>query len=201
MLGDPWVFEDPAWALDGRVIRHQCPPLRTAVALLTHPSPVPLVVGTMGPADADRLYESVLCGWPSESGMLDIVADHLGETWFCRPRWEAQRLWQQTLGAWGTIDGELLLRGINVMDLPPARATNVVMAVWRKLLGGSNDWEPWIAKLTATPLRVQRRQMRLDAAKNIDSGFGDAFAAFAQLEQGSAMVTSEIIDDDTDTLM
>ena len=194
------MFDDPAWALNGKVIRHQCPPLRTAVAFLTNPSPVPLVVGTMRSRDVGHLYEAVFTGTPTEKHMLDIVADHLGECWFGRPRWEAQRLWQQTLGAWATIDGELLLRGINVMELPPPRATNVVMAVWRKLLAGSQDWDMWITKLTAEPLRVQRRRMQLDAAKNVDSGFGDAFAAFAQLEQGSTAVTSEIIEDDTDTL-
>ncbi len=86
---------------------------------------------------------------------FDDIADFLCERvtgWF---RWEAEHVWRQTLGAWAVIDGDLQAAGVDLLALPPSRATNTAFAWWRRNLGdNAAEWKKWTREMDRKPRRI-----------------------------------------------
>jgi hypothetical protein len=158
VLGEPWIERGrPAWSLDGRVFVHVNPPsLRTAVGLVLSDRADRIVMATMLPGDLNRLWECVTRRRQTPEDMFELVADGLVAHWFGRPRWETERLWDQALGQWASVDGELLRGGVRLETLSPTRATNVVWSLLAKWNFRGEDGEQWLSELTRKPFRQVR---------------------------------------------
>lgn len=135
------------------MLQVQCPPVMDLVPLLSAPT-IYLVLGTLTtPEDRAWLYRlTVRHGSPVTDALLAEVADALVFTWCGVPRWFAQRLWEEVLGRWVGFDGELAGRGVDVADLPAARATRLVWATLARWHGHDKDkGESWRRRIEAVP--------------------------------------------------
>ncbi|MGW6017868.1 hypothetical protein ACWFNS_07680, partial [Oerskovia enterophila] len=94
----------------------------TLVSLLMAHSPIHVVFGTLeDPEDEAFLYAQVMdFESPVGNDLLNDVADQLVASWFGMPRWTVQEIWWRVLGSWAEIDGELQMRGVDLISLPPA---------------------------------------------------------------------------------
>ncbi|SNS58062.1 hypothetical protein [Rhodococcoides kyotonense] len=188
MPAGAWRRQIDAWSLDGRaVVLAPQPELRVLVGLLLASSPVPMLMGTCGDSvDADWLAGRIVD--PDSKitdDMLDRIADGIADAYFARPRWQAQVIWRRGLNSWMDIDGELSGRGIDLMVLPPDRATNIV---YRILM----DWvredkrarEQFVAELSTPPAAVQVRNVKV--VKDVEAAHADwnALAALSAQAQG-----------------
>lgn len=128
-------------------------------------------------ADQQRLLEAVHGGGMATPDLdwFGEVADALIEALLGWRRWEAAYLWTQTLQAWNVIDGELMGRGVDLIDLPAGRATSVAFSWWRHTLaqGKDDEWKRFEKDMRREPRRVLRRR----AAKPMQS---DALAVLQQ---------------------
>lgn len=163
MLGAPWVPPPTAYLLDGALYRiRQDIDLVEWVGLLLADDPIPVLLQLTHPADRWRIIIAVLTGemWLS-AALCDDVVDAITDRMLGVSRWTAERMWRRSLESWTLIDAELLIAGIRVEELPPARATAVVFGVWRRLHAGNPDgWD----RLVDGWLRPPARQLRREAA-------------------------------------
>lgn len=187
MVGPPWTPAPAAWSLDGQLM-----PVRT-------PSTIELVSAIMVPKkgwDTSGLGTVIVCterrahkvigeaafrrDQPMLLKHLDRVADALVLQLTGWKRWEAAHLWEQSIGAWREIDGDLTAQGVDVTELPPGRATNAIYAWWWRLLrSNADEWKRFTRDLQREPRRV----IIADAEKPMDAG---AFAQLAALSQAQA---------------
>jgi hypothetical protein len=135
--------------------------------MLLADSPVYLVLGTCrDPGETGWLIGSIIDPVGGvDDRLLDDVADALIEQWFGVKRWTAERLWREALGAWVDVDGELLGRGVDLMDLPASRATSVVYKLlqgWRQ--GDRAKVEAWRRELDRPPARTAASPVQLGSA-------------------------------------
>lgn len=172
MLGGVWGGTSSAWVWNNRIIHVVEPPLQQLVTLTLSHTPMDLVCATVRDAN-DGLW--ITHGLkdrrsPMSTDALHEIADRLCELWFGCPRWTAQEVWWRALGSWPQVDGDLALRGIDVMTMPPPRATNTLRALLTKWASGNEDAaEELRHALTEPPPRVARRQAEKDAAREQDS--------------------------------
>lgn len=193
-LGPPWRPEPHYWSLDGRPIRIVTPSTRNlALALITpeDSSGLHVVMEYTPTADQHYLYDRI---GARHSGvtleLLHDVADRLVESTLGVPRWTATRVWQHALGSWTELDGELMASGVDVMELEPSRAYNVVFGVLRRWFRNDADgWKRLRRELDREPrrevLRQIRRRQEQAAARESESELlpvtVDEFAQFRQL--------------------
>lgn len=204
LLGPPWFDPPQAWSLDGHTI-FVCEPstIELVRALLVPDEPYEgsgfaVVLACCERAqDRQFLAERIFTpGSPITLQLLAFVADELVGMYCGVPRWTAQRLWQRTLGAWSVIDGELQLRGVDVVTLPPARATAAVLAMWRHLYRhNERELDRLERELDKPPLRVIQR----DTADDTDTAFNAVEGLLAQ-SGGRPRSGNTIIDGASDTL-
>lgn len=185
MLGGTWGAASTAWVCDGRTIHVVEPALPQLVSLVLSHTPLDLVCGTVRDA-ADGgwivagLYDR---DHPMTSDFLQEVADGLAELWFGCPRWTAQEVWWRALGAWPQVDGELSLRGVDVMALPAPRATNTIRALLTKWESGEKEAAQKLsAELTTPPPRVAARAAERELEDEVEGdGAGHDFLAVMEL--------------------
>lgn len=161
MLGAPWTSPPPWWSLDGRPMRVQVPATTRLAAAIATPDDkgagLYTVIECTAPGDRWWIFHQIV-----EAGLdvdvLDEIADTLVERIVGRKRWEAAYLWRHTLGSWPEIDGDLTGRGVDLAELPAARATNVVHAWWRRNLQNADAWNRFIREMEREPVRVIERE-------------------------------------------
>lgn len=89
--------------------------------------------------------------WPPR--LFDDIADALVEKVVGWKRGEATHIWAQSRGAWQMIEGDHLGRGVDVLALDPAQATNVCFVWWQQRFRHDSDgWKKWVRDME-TPLR------------------------------------------------
>lgn len=133
------------------------PPLVQLVSLLMAHSPIHVVFGSLRDSEDERfLYEQVMdFESPVGNDLLNDVADQLVAVWFGMPRWTVQEIWWRVLGAWAEVDGELQTRGVDLISLPPATATNTAKSVLTKWVSGDEDKRVTLySDLTTEPPRI-----------------------------------------------
>lgn len=186
-VAKPWGYDPTAWTIDGRVMHVTRPPTINLVNLVMTYSPIHVVFGTLRD-DVDRqfLTEQVMDKTsPIENDVLHDVADQLVSEWFGMPRWTVQEIWWRVLGNWATIDGELTMRGVELMELPPARATNTARALLTKWAAGNdNTAEELRHDLTTEPPRIQHREVSTAATEEaVEAAAFDWNATMALMKQ------------------
>lgn len=135
------------------------PPIHLSRCLAIVDNPLPLVfAGVARGADQDYLAEKILTLPGVKWSVMQDVADHFARKWTGYKRWEAGRIWRRSLESWSMIDGELLVSGVDVYSLPPDRALNVLLAIWRKSLSGDQKkWAQWVHEVQAPPPRAIKK--------------------------------------------
>lgn len=154
---EPWGPTPSAWTLDGRVIHLARPPLVHLIGLVLAHTPVRVVLGSIrDQSDSEFVAGAILDrGHPLCSEFLDGIADSLVEAWFGMPRWTVQEIWWRALGSWPDIEGELSSRGVDVLVMTPARATNTVRALLLRWVSGDESKADELRRDLATePPRV-----------------------------------------------
>jgi hypothetical protein len=116
-----------------------------------------LVVGTCRDrADISWLIPEIIKGETVTARLLDAIADALAVQIFGQPRWVVQRLWREAMGMWRDVDAELGVRGVDVLALPPDRATNTIYGVLhRRRSHDERKLTEWLRELEAEPMRVR----------------------------------------------
>lgn len=163
------------------------PDIRVIVGLLLAPSPVPMLLGTTDDTDdADWLSHKILApdgGMPDD--LLELIADGIAETYFGRPRWQARVIWRRGLANWPDIDGELSSHGVDLMSLPPDRATNTVfrlLSLW--IREDKQAREAFTSELSTPPAAVEIRRMKVVADIEQAHTNWNAVAALAAQAEG-----------------
>lgn len=182
MPGAVWAAATGAWMLDERVVhlRDPLPSTRELVIMVQSEYSWRLPLHTMRD-EHDRIWmwDAVRAG-VMRPPILHEIADGLTLQLFGQPRWTVQRLWREALGGWRELDAELLGRGVDVMTLPPDRATNVVFGVLRSWRTGEpRRVNEWVRSLAAPPARV------LNTASGTADAAADWLAAAARLNKGA----------------
>lgn len=160
-MAEPWGTDPTAWTLDGRVMHVTRPPLVPLIGLVMSHSPVDIVLRTLrDQEDQQFLYLEIM---DPESliatNILQDIADTLVLEWFGMPRWTVQEIWWRVLGSWADVDGELTMRGVDLMTLSPARATATAKALLAKWVSADKDRAEELQRdLTSEPLRILRRK-------------------------------------------
>ena len=205
MAGPPWLAVPQWWVLDGHRMKLVVPPTMELVqAMLIDNEACGMYVlsATMDRFDAMWLYRRIfepdlpLLQFP----VLDEIADVLVARIVGLPRWTATAIWKETLGAWPLIDGELQGRGINVIDLPPHRATNAVIGVWRGFYSGGDGFTKWWDKMNREPTRVLIRELERDDDQAAANDFAAAMALAEGVQAAPRVVDSQVVDQIPDTL-
>ena len=160
-----WRRDTNAWVLDDTIIGLQQPPLNRLVPIVLSWSPVPLILSTCSErAHAAWIAKRLLDRTdPLDFDPLEPIADEIVDHWFGMPRWTVQRLWKEAISGWRELDGTLGARGVDVLALPPDRATNIVYGVlskWRD----PKDVPRWRTKLNEPPARVLHADTGAEAA-------------------------------------
>lgn len=180
MFGGVWGGTSSAWVWNGRTVHIIEPPLHQLVTLVLSHTPMDLVCATVrDPWDGAWIIHGLRDRRSSMStDALHEIADGLAELWFGCPRWTAQEIWWRAISAWPQVDGELSMRGVDVMTMPPPRATNTIRAVLAKWVSGSEEkTEQLHRELTEPPPRVaQREAVREVAAEESGHDFMAAMA-------------------------
>ena len=162
----PWTRTVVTWALDLRPYRATCPPTRVlSLLLLEHP--VWLLLTTLPDDDRADLAE-LICEHhsPVTDDLMRTVVDELIHAWTGWPGSTATRLWREALESWQATDGHNLTHGVDLLDLPPDRATTAVFATLAERHGNDKDHgDRWRRTLQTQPLDVTRRE-----ARKADSG-------------------------------
>lgn len=160
-VGPPWSETPAGWMLNGHPLHLRIPDTVTLARVVAIPDNRGAGLWVTFACTAVPDHQVLLSALvdhhrPLTLGDCDRIADMLVERITGWKRWEASRLWAQTIGAWPIIDGELLGRGVDLAALPPDRATNVAFGWWRAMLGKakSGEWERWLRDLEREPRRV-----------------------------------------------
>lgn len=185
------------WALDGHVVSMECPPARELAGVLAHlDSPLPLIFAGTDTHGRNYLAEKILTPPSVEWSVLGDVADFFAKEWTGYDRWISGRIWKRSLEAWSMIDGELLVSGVDVFDLPADRAVNALLAIWRRLLSGDpTKWKQWIHEVQAPPPRAVKKAALAKPAAERSNKFMELMAVQDELD-GSvrpAAADSEIV--------
>ncbi|MGW4718256.1 hypothetical protein [Nocardia sp. NPDC004260] len=154
-----WKGAAGAWKLDERIV-HLADPLpstRNLVVMVVSEYAFRLVVGTCRDrADIGWLITETVKGEIITARVLDEIADALAVQIFGQPRWVVQRLWREAMSMWREVDAELGVRGVDVLALPPDRATNTVYGVLhRRRSHDERRLTEWLRELEAEPMRVR----------------------------------------------
>lgn len=160
------------------------PPLVQLVSLLMAHSPIHVVFGTLEHSEDERfLYEQVMdFESPVGNDLLNDVADQLVAAWFGMPRWTVQEIWWRVLGAWAEIDGELQMRGVDLISLPPATATNTAKSVLTKWVSGDEDKRAaFYSDLTTEPPRILLKSRTDESTPEANEAEGYDFMAALEL--------------------
>ncbi|MFE5789539.1 hypothetical protein [Rhodococcus erythropolis] len=184
-MAEPWGADPTAWVVDGRVVHVTRPPLIRLVNLVVTHTPIYVVFGSLrDPADEQFLIQQILDDdSPIENDFLNDVADELVEAWFGMPRWTVQEIWWRVLQQWTDIDGELQMRGVDLMALPPARATNLAKAVLMKFASGSDDRvRALLDDFTMEPPRIVRKHAEAEGESTSESVEAAAYDFNAAIE-------------------
>lgn len=161
-VAPPWREPARAWALDGRVLLVQCPPIWDLIPLLSVPT-IYLLLGTITDRDARLwLYQQVVAyNSRVTDDILNGAADELALSWCGLPRWFAARLWREALAEWPRFEGPLTGRGVDVTVLSPARATRLVWSTLIEWHSADKDHgEAWRRRIQAEPIPLLRRGRR-----------------------------------------
>jgi hypothetical protein len=160
------------------------PPLVPLVHMIISFTPIHLVFGSLRDVeDKQFLFEKILDP-ESRIGneLLDLVADRLVQEWFWMPRWTVQEIWWRAMAAWSELDGELSMRGVNLMSMPPAQATNTVKAVLRKWASADKDAAEELQRdLTTEPPRIVLRHRTEETTPEAIEAEGYDFMAALEL--------------------
>lgn len=183
-MAEPWVSDPTAWAVDGRVMHVTRPPLVPLVHMIISFSPIQVVMGSLRDIDDKQwLFEQILDP-ESKIGneFVHRVADALVQEWFWMPRWTVQEIWWKAMGNWSDVDGELSMRGVDLMSMPPAQATNTVKAVLRKWASGNKEAAEELQRDLATePPRIALNPRRAEIAPEAVEAEGFDFMAALEL--------------------
>lgn len=215
-LGPPWFDPPTVWSLDGHRIGLREPSTRELVSALLIDDPESpnaaglhvLLVCCADDGDRDYLLGRILGTVDQAVSLLELefVADEVVAA-FCGglPRWAVHKVWRRTYGAWMAVDGDLQLSGVDVMTLPPARATAAVLAVWRKWLrGNEQEMARFNRELETPPLRVIHREDEEQGSSADDGGWLEVEGLYAQTrvskDEAQAGAGSTIIMPGSDTL-
>lgn len=172
---------DPGWlAFNGHPMRMAPPPpLRQALAALLVDEPLeewplPLALGAL--AEREDRHTMLLALMNDEARLDDFhqIADGVARLWFAWPRWSARVLWRTALEAWPTVDGEMLLRGIDIETMEPGRASNALWALFRSWWGGTDRWDVLVRQVQSEPPRLTSG----GGSQTAEAAY-DAFEAFA----------------------
>lgn len=163
-----WKAAAGAWTFDERTV-HLAAPLpstRDLIGMTLSAYSWRIIVGTMrDPADVAWLIEETIRGTYLTERRLDRIADALVENIFGQPRWVVRRLWEEALGVWRELDAELGARGVDVLGIPPERATNIVFGQLRRLHSGKEDEaRRWLHDLEQPPARVHNTRVGMEEA-------------------------------------
>lgn len=199
----PWVTLPPAWSLDGVAVRAILPSPSDLVAALLTPEDkggdLQTCLAFTAPLDRHRIVGLILeaGGDAPEPETFAVIADQLVEAGIGWHRWEAEYVWAQTMGAWRLIDGEHLGRGVDIMGLPPGRATAVAYAWWHHRLGRSEDeWKKFTKDMTREPRRVVRRQaavpMNPDSVAQLQGLIGGAAGRRSAVPESTIRMPDQI---------
>ncbi|QPO17105.1 tail assembly chaperone [Gordonia phage Lilbeanie] len=182
IIGPPWVEPARAWSIDGVVIEVIMPTTPEFVRALlvseqSDASGLAVVAAFCGMDSWPALAEILL---PTETGLtfgrLHRIADRLVETQLGLTRWRAQRLWEQAVGMWSELEGELLLSGLDLLALDPRQATNVVFAQLRKWISDADERKKWYRDLDKEPTREIRRLIEEEVPDEIPGQFDQMMA-------------------------
>ncbi|MGW6017798.1 hypothetical protein ACWFNS_07330, partial [Oerskovia enterophila] len=96
-----------------------------------------------------------------------------------------QEIWWRVLGSWAEIDGELQMRGVDLISLPPATATNTAKAVLTKWVSGDEDKRNTLySDLTTEPPRILLRSRSEESTpETVEAEGYDFMAALALANQ------------------
>jgi hypothetical protein len=176
-----WRRPVTAWAINGHPVRLAERDLRPLVNMLYAPA-VWLVLGTCASnVDANRIANRILDvdGGVSDD-LIETIADRIAEAYFGRPRWQATVIWRRAMDRWYDVDGDMLSRGVDLMTLPPDRATNVVR---KFLIDAARDDKVAMQRLSdalsSPPADVLMRVAKADAARGQATNNFDAAAQLA----------------------
>lgn len=174
-----WKATAGAWTIDDRIVHlaDPLPPTRDLAGMTLSAYSWRVIVGTMrDPADMAWLIGETIRGTYLTERRLDRIADALVENLFGQPRWVVQRLWREAIGRWRELDAELGARGVDLLALPPDRATNIVFGQLRRAHSGKEEHlRTWLAQLEEQPARV------LATPAAVESAAADWFAAAGML--------------------
>ncbi|QFP95854.1 hypothetical protein SEA_FIREBALL_29 [Gordonia phage Fireball] len=222
--GPPWFDAAPAWSLDGRVLRLTEPSTPDMVRALLIPDEPPDVVpgrpAALGnvsglaivlactPREQDRIHILTRLLEPAETAPsltdMQFVADEVVSMYGGgMRRWTVEHLWTKTMQNWAFVDGELQLGGVDVLELPFARATALVWALWRRVLRHNKDeMSRFTRELDKPPLRVIEKEDEEEAATaDADSsGFMALQNVWQQAQRGPATPASTSDSGSSDTL-
>ncbi|MDI9914345.1 hypothetical protein [Rhodococcus sp. IEGM 1379] len=163
------------------------PDLVPLVNMVVSFTPIHLVFGSLrDDADKQFLFEQILDPESRiDNRLLDAVADQLVLEWFWMPRWTVQEIWYRVLGAWAEVDGELQMRGVDLITLPPARATNAVKALLTKWVSADADARAELHNdFTTEPLRILRKhQAEETTPEAVEAAAYDFTAALELMKQ------------------
>ena len=163
------------------------PPLVSLIGLVMSHSPVDIVLRTLRDVeDQQFLYLAIMDPEsPIATGLLQDIADALVVEWFDMPRWTVQEIWWRVLGSWSDVDGELTMRGVDLMSLSPARATSTAKALLLKWASMNKDRAEALQRdLTTEPLRILRKkEEQADSPEAVEEAAFDWTAAMQLMKQ------------------
>lgn len=186
MLGGVWGGTSSAWVWNDRVVHVVEPPLVKLIPLLLSHTPMDLVCATVRDIDDGVWIVHGLRDRDSamSTDVLHEIADGLCASWFGCPRWTAQEVWWRALGNWSMVDGELSMRGVDVMSMPAPRATNTIRALLLKWASGDESrMESLIHDFDTPPPRVAAKEAVREVAAEEAAFDWTAAAALASKHQ------------------
>ena len=188
MIGPPWAEAATAWAIEGSRINIRLPSTHDLVrALLSDEEPSGFVVCAQlcaTPEDFETFANYTLpAGSPLTFERLNRIADRLIEHTLGVTRWRATRLWGQAIGSWAEVEGDCLLAGISLLDLPAREATNTVYGLLRKWVAPENQ-QKWIRELDKEPLREVRRLIEEEVPDEVPGMFEQMMELDRQRKRG-----------------
>ena len=158
-------------------------------------SPVDIVLRTLRDLeDQQFLYLEIM---DPESrvatDLLQDIADALVAEWFDMPRWTVQEIWWRVLGSWSDVDGELTMRGVDLLSLSPPRATATAKALLLKWASMDKDRAEALQRdLTTEPLRILRKwEERADSPEAVEEAAFDWTAAMQLMKQHQGGANAE----------
>lgn len=166
-LAPPFGNTPSGWSLDGVFLSTRTPTTDQLLMPLLMPednreSGMLTTMLFCTPTSWPRLAEAIMApGSQVTLDYLQLVADRLVYSHIGIDRWVMQRIWQQAVGSWMLVDGELQLRGIDVLALPLNRATNALFALLRSWQAeDAEKLNKWRRQIETPPLREIRRWKR-----------------------------------------